>query len=116
MTGPLGKTAPSAPHATSSPHFCASIRKIAYNEYEEIIASIVVCAEPSSWQQASRFAQKVLGNAELKSERRFNPARVLDQHSLSSSPHASVDSEARQSRCGDLLCKSPCSGGGDAAR
>lgn len=31
------------------------------------MASIVVCAEPSSWQQASRFAQKVLGNAELKS-------------------------------------------------
>ena len=31
------------------------------------MASIVVCAEPSSWQQASRFAQKALGNAELKS-------------------------------------------------
>src|SRR6202040_3280830 len=31
------------------------------------MASIVVCAEPGSWQQASRFAQKVLGNAELKS-------------------------------------------------
>jgi DNA-binding transcriptional regulator YiaG len=67
MTGPLGKTAPSAPHATSSPHFCASIRNIAYNGYEEMMTSIVVCAEPSSWQQSSRFAQKVLGNAELKS-------------------------------------------------
>src|SRR6202047_3402760 len=31
------------------------------------MASIVVCAEPGSWQQASRFAQKVLGDAELKS-------------------------------------------------
>lgn len=31
------------------------------------MASIVVCAEPGSWQQASRFAQKVLGNAELRS-------------------------------------------------
>src|SRR6202040_359026 len=31
------------------------------------MASIVVCAEPGSWQQASRFAAKVLGNAELKS-------------------------------------------------
>src|ERR1700736_3913191 len=31
------------------------------------MASIVVCVEPGSWQQASRFAQKVLGNAELKS-------------------------------------------------
>ncbi len=34
---------------------------------EEIMANIVVCAEPSSWQQASRFAEKALGNAELKS-------------------------------------------------
>jgi hypothetical protein len=31
------------------------------------MASIVVCAEPGSWQQASRFAQRALGNAELKS-------------------------------------------------
>jgi DNA-binding transcriptional regulator YiaG len=31
------------------------------------MASIVVCAEPGSWQQASRFAQKALGDAELKS-------------------------------------------------
>src|SRR5258708_39423509 len=31
------------------------------------MASIVVCAEPGSWQQASRFAEKVLGDAELKS-------------------------------------------------
>ena len=31
------------------------------------MASIVVCAEPGSWQQASRFAKKVLGEAELKS-------------------------------------------------
>src|SRR5260370_1502576 len=30
------------------------------------MASVVVCAEPGSWQQASRFAQKALGNAELK--------------------------------------------------
>ena len=27
------------------------------------MASIVVCAEPGSWQQASRFAEKALGNA-----------------------------------------------------
>src|ERR1700693_2614568 len=40
---------------------------LAYNGSEEIMASIVVCAEPGSWQQASRLAQKVLGNAELKS-------------------------------------------------
>src|SRR6202162_3540210 len=39
---------------------------LAYNGSEEIMASIVVCAEPSSWQQASRFAQKALGNAKLK--------------------------------------------------
>jgi len=31
------------------------------------LASIVVCAEPGGWQQASRFAEKVLGNADLKS-------------------------------------------------
>ncbi len=31
------------------------------------MASIVVSAEPGSWQQASRFAQRVLGNAELES-------------------------------------------------
>src|SRR6202035_1179303 len=31
------------------------------------MASMVVCAEPGSWQQASRFAKKVLGDAELKS-------------------------------------------------
>lgn len=31
------------------------------------MASIVVCAEPGSWRQASRFAEKSLGNAELKS-------------------------------------------------
>src|SRR5579864_3985246 len=31
------------------------------------MASVVVCAEPASWQQASRFAEKVLGDAELKS-------------------------------------------------
>ena len=31
------------------------------------MASIVVCAEPGSWQQASRFAEKALGDAELKS-------------------------------------------------
>ena len=49
---------------------------IAYNGSEEIMASIVVCAEPGSWQQASRFAKKVLGEAELRiygGERRFNP-------------------------------------------
>ena len=85
---------------------------------EEIMASIVVCAEPGGWQQASRFAQKMLGDAELKSFedlRRRAPvqpsARVLDQHGLSSSPLASTDFEARQSQCGDLLCKSSCAGG-----
>ena len=31
------------------------------------MASIVVCAEAGSWQQASRFAAKALGDAELKS-------------------------------------------------
>jgi len=31
------------------------------------MTGIVVCAEPASWQQASRFAQRALGNAELKS-------------------------------------------------
>jgi hypothetical protein len=31
------------------------------------MASVVVCAEPGSWQKASRFAEKALGNAELKS-------------------------------------------------
>src|SRR5580704_19015259 len=40
---------------------------LAYNGSEKIMATIVVCAEPSSWQQASRFAEKVLGDAELKS-------------------------------------------------
>jgi DNA-binding transcriptional regulator YiaG len=33
---------------------------------ENIMASIVVCAERSSWQQAGRFAAKALGNAKLK--------------------------------------------------
>jgi DNA-binding transcriptional regulator YiaG len=42
------------------------ICKIAYNGLEDIMASIVVCAEPGSWQQAGRFAE-VLGDAELKS-------------------------------------------------
>jgi DNA-binding transcriptional regulator YiaG len=36
-------------------------------KWKEIMANIVVCTEPSSWQQASRFAEKALGNAELKS-------------------------------------------------
>jgi len=31
------------------------------------MSGIVVCAEPASWQQASRFAEKALGDAELKS-------------------------------------------------
>jgi len=31
------------------------------------MAGIVVCAEPGSWQQAGRFAAKVLGGAELRS-------------------------------------------------
>ena len=43
------------------------ICNIAYNGSEEIMASIVVCAEPGSWRQASRFAEKALGDAELKS-------------------------------------------------
>jgi DNA-binding transcriptional regulator YiaG len=30
------------------------------------MASVVVCAEPGSWQRAGRFAAKALGNAELK--------------------------------------------------
>jgi len=30
------------------------------------MAGIVVCAEPSSWQQAGRFAAKTLGDAELR--------------------------------------------------
>jgi DNA-binding transcriptional regulator YiaG len=63
-------------------------------EEEEIVASIVVCAEPGSWQQASRFADKVLGDAELKSFedlRRRAPVQPLlvfltttDYHSLRS--------------------------------
>ena len=31
------------------------------------MASIVVCADPGSWKQASRFAENLLGDAELKS-------------------------------------------------
>jgi DNA-binding transcriptional regulator YiaG len=31
------------------------------------MASVVVCAEPSSWQQAGRFAARVLGDAEMRS-------------------------------------------------
>src|SRR6266542_5191401 len=31
------------------------------------MASIVVCAAPSSWQEAGRFAAKALGDAELRS-------------------------------------------------
>lgn len=31
------------------------------------MANVVVCAEPGSWQQAGRFAAKVLGDAELRS-------------------------------------------------
>ena len=63
-------------------------------EQEEIVASIVVCAEPGSWQQASRFAEKALGDAELKSFkdlRRRAPVQPLlvfltttDYHSLRS--------------------------------
>jgi DNA-binding XRE family transcriptional regulator len=34
---------------------------------EDTMADIVVCAEPSSWRQAGRFAEKVLGGAELRS-------------------------------------------------
>ena len=30
------------------------------------MASVVVCAEPSSWQQAGRFADRVLGGAEIR--------------------------------------------------
>jgi len=45
--------------------FCAM--QNCYNGPEELMASIVVCAEPRSWQQASRFAEKVLGDAELRS-------------------------------------------------
>jgi hypothetical protein len=58
------------------------------------VASIVVCSEPGSWQQASRFAEKVLGDAELKSFedlRRRAPVQPLlvfltttDYHSLRS--------------------------------
>jgi hypothetical protein len=31
------------------------------------MAKLVGCAEPESWQQAGRFATKVLGGAELRS-------------------------------------------------
>ncbi len=31
------------------------------------MASVVVCADPGSWQQAGRFAAKALRDAELKS-------------------------------------------------
>ncbi len=31
------------------------------------MASVVVCAEPNSWQRAGRFATQVLGDAELRS-------------------------------------------------
>jgi DNA-binding transcriptional regulator YiaG len=44
------------------------------------MASIVVCAEPGSWEQASRFAKKVFGDAELKSFedlRRRTPVQPL---------------------------------------
>jgi DNA-binding transcriptional regulator YiaG len=34
---------------------------------EPSMASVVVCAEPGNWPQASRFAAKVLGDAQLKS-------------------------------------------------
>ena len=30
------------------------------------MASVVVCAEPSNWQQAGRFADRVLGGAEMR--------------------------------------------------
>lgn len=36
------------------------------------MASVVVCAEPSSWQQAGRFADRVLGGAEMRT---FNDLR-----------------------------------------
>lgn len=31
------------------------------------MASVVVCADPSSWQQAGRFASRILGDTELRS-------------------------------------------------
>ena len=44
------------------------------------MASIVVCAEPGSWQKAARFAAEVLGGAELRSFedlRRRTPVRPI---------------------------------------
>src|SRR5260370_41614935 len=50
-------------HRNSALYIC----NIAYNELEGTMASIVVCAEPGSWKQARRFAENLLGDAELKS-------------------------------------------------
>jgi hypothetical protein len=45
------------------------------------MASVVVCADPSSWQQAGRFASRNLGDAELRSfddmRRRAPGQRIL---------------------------------------
>ena len=45
---------------------CASVCNIAYNRSRNVMASVVVCAELNSWQQAGRFATKVLGDAGVK--------------------------------------------------
>ena len=44
------------------------------------MASVIVCADPSSWQQAGRFASRSLGDAELRSFedlRRRAPVRLV---------------------------------------
>jgi transcriptional regulator with XRE-family HTH domain len=44
------------------------------------MASIVVCAEPSGWQQAGRFAAKILGDADLRTFeelRRLKPVQPV---------------------------------------
>jgi hypothetical protein len=43
------------------------VRNVRVERQEKIMASIVVCAEPGSWQQATRFAQEAVCDAELKS-------------------------------------------------
>src|ERR1019366_9879994 len=47
--------------------FALLVCNIAYHRSRDVMASVVVCAEPSSWQQAGRFATRVLGDAELRS-------------------------------------------------
>jgi hypothetical protein len=93
------------------------VRNVGYIGFENILASVVLSAEPGRWPQAGRFAAKVLGGAELKSfadlrwRSPVDPILVYLARPDYGHLRSSANLEARKPRCGDLLRDSRCTYG-----